>query len=30
MLGTERAGQQALAWITLCAMLGLTLWMFGY
>jgi hypothetical protein len=30
MIRIERAGQQALAWITLCAMLGLTLWLFGY
>jgi hypothetical protein len=30
MLGIEREGQRVLAWMTLCTMLGLALWMFGY
>jgi hypothetical protein len=30
MLRIERQGQRALAWMMLCAMLALTLWVFGY
>jgi len=29
MLRIEREGQRALAWMMLCAMPGVTLWMFG-
>jgi hypothetical protein len=29
MLRIEQ-GQRVLAWMTLCAMLGVTFWMFGY
>jgi hypothetical protein len=30
MLRIEREGQRVLAWMTLCAMLALALWMFGH
>jgi hypothetical protein len=30
MLRIERQGQRVLAWMMLCAMLALALWMFGH
>jgi hypothetical protein len=30
MLGIGREGHRVLAWMTLCAMLAVALWMFGY